>query len=490
MTIWLPDMAGRSGPKYRAIADAIIDGIEAGDLADGAKLPPQRNLAYDLGVTLGTVTRAYQEVERAGFARGQVGRGTFVLPPEDRRDARLARERMWYGDPARTFDPSDLPVDNLSSDPPVLKDGYELAANYPNLAGTTEVIAESMRRVARPDLLGLGLQYHADNGLPHHRAAAVRWMRAFGIEADAADVLVTPGAQSATQTALIALTRPGDTVLAEWLTWPGLKASATPLGLALKGVDMDEFGMRPDAFDAACRRHTPKAAYVLPTLHNPTAGSMPEARRREIVEIARRHEVYLIEDDIYGFLIDAPLPPLHVMAPDRTVYVTGLSKAVAPGLRLGYTVVPDGLMPKFLGAMRTNVLMASSISCEIGTDLIQSGAATAVANRQRDEIRARQELVGRRLGDLGIRAQDTSSHCWMPVPESFADETTFRARLMERGVQVSPGSVFAIDEAMPLNEPHVRLCLGAEGERARLDQALKIISDVARTDLGAATPVV
>ncbi|MEK9673483.1 MAG: hypothetical protein VW268_13445 [Rhodospirillaceae bacterium] len=119
-----------------------------------------------------------------------------------------------------------------------------------------------MRRVAQPDLLTAGMQYHAGSGLLHHRIAGVQWMQSFCIHVDADQVLITPGAQVATQTSLIALTRPGDTILAERLTWPGLRATAAPLGLNLPGVEMDEVGMCSDALEAACRAHKPKAAYI------------------------------------------------------------------------------------------------------------------------------------------------------------------------------------------------------------------------------------
>lgn len=486
----MPDIAGRNGPKYRVIADAIIDAVKGGDLTGGEKLPPQRNLAYDLGVTLGTVTRAYQEVERAGIARGEVGRGTFIVPLDARIAANDMRPTSRFSAQPPTFDPARMPVDNLYSFLDPRKEGFELAANYPHLEGTAEIVADSMRRAARTDFLSVGLQYNADNGMRHHRAASIQWMLQFGIEAAAEDVLLTPGAQAAIQTSLIALTRPGDTILAECLTWPGLKATAAPLGLNLHGVEMDEHGLNPDAFEQACRDHAPKAAYILATLHNPTTGIMPDERRRKIAEIAERYDVYLIEDDVYGFLLDDGPAPLFAHTPRLGVYITSLSKAVAPGLRIGYTVVPDGLMPKFIGAMRTSVLMTSTISAEIATDLIHSGAAATLVDRQRIEIRDRQILVGKRLGNLGLRRHPSSPHCWMPVPNGFQDEHSFRGQLLEMGVSVTPGSVFAIDDALPLDRPHIRICLGAEPDRNRLDTALEIIRDIASRDETATHPVV
>ncbi len=490
MTIWPPELRNARGPKYRAIADAIIEAIGAGALPAGGKLPPQRNLAYDLGVTLGTVTRAYQEVEREGLTKGEVGRGTFVLDEQNRKPKQDRRERLWPQTAPRAFDPEHTPVDMLYSDPRILKGGYELSANYPLLKGAPEMIAESMRRVARPEVMAGCLQYRVDGGLPHHRQAANQWISRFGPSVDPNSILITAGAQSATQTSLISLTRPGDTILAEQLTWPGLKATASPLGLILKGVAMDEFGMRPDEFEKACRVYSPKLAYLLPTLHNPTSGVTPLERRRALVEIAERHDVYLLEDDIYGYLLDDHEAPLYALSPRLGIYITGLSKAVAPGLRIGYAAVPDGLTSRFIGAMRTSVLMASPIAAAMAADLVTTGAADECIKRQQAEIKARQKIVGLRLGNLRIRRHPCSSHCWLPIPKGFEGEQAFRARLLEQGVNVSPGSVFAIDDAMPLTQPHVRLCIGAEQERDRLDHALGVVAEAARRDEGAQPPMV
>ncbi|MEK9673482.1 MAG: aminotransferase class I/II-fold pyridoxal phosphate-dependent enzyme [Rhodospirillaceae bacterium] len=217
---------------------------------------------------------------------------------------------------------------------------------------------------------------------------------------------------------------------------------------------------------------------------------MPNGRRRQIADIADRRSVYLIEDDVYGFLLDEEPAPLFTYTPKHGIYLTSLSKAVASGLRTGFVVVPDGQMAKFISAMRTNVLMASPINVEIAADLINSGAGRELALGQRDEICVRQAMVADRLHGLNLRRHPASSHCWMPVPSCFPDEHAFRARLLEKGVNVMPGSVFAIDDGLPLERPHERLCLGAEPDRNRLDQALEIIYEIARCDETHAHPEV
>lgn len=492
MTIWLPELRGRSGPKYRAIADAIVDAVDQGDLSPGDKLPPQRNLAYDLGVTLGTVTRAYQELERRGLARGEVGRGTFVADAgvakaglAETGDAVAISDAYAPGatelrvEALRRIDMEHTPVDELYGPEVHSRDGFELASNYPLTAGVGPLTARAVARVNHGPIWEAVCRYQARNGLQPHREAGAQWLADLGIKADADDLLIAPGAQVGTLTALMAFTQPGDVILTEALTWPGLKATATPLGLSIQSVAMDEDGIIPDALEKACREQAPRLLYLLPTLHNPTAGVMPEERRRKIAEIARRHGLFIIEDDVYGFLVEDAPPPVRAFAPEITVYVTSLSKAVSPGLRVGYVIVPRGRMNAFVGAMRSSVLMAAPVAVEIASEMIRGGEAAEMVAAQRAEIAVRQEMLAKRLGNLGVRTHPRSLHCWLPVPEAYTGPE-FRTRLLENGVSVTPGNVFVMDDAHRPERHHVRLCLGPEQDRARLERALDIIADLAR----------
>ncbi|MEQ8671480.1 MAG: PLP-dependent aminotransferase family protein [Rhodospirillales bacterium] len=476
MTIWMPELRGRTGPKYQAIVDAIVDAVEMGDLSPGTKLPPQRNLAYDLGVTLGTVTRAYQELERSGLARGEVGRGTFITAPVDRAPAPNLNDNI---DALRnSVNMEHTPVDALYGTDFMGSEGLELASNYPVTSGVGALTERATARVNHEAVWEAVSHYQTHNGLRPHRDAGADWLNGLGVDARAEDILIAPGAQAATQTALMALARPGDLILSEALSWPGLKATAAPLGLRVEGLAMDEHGLIPDAFEQACRDRAPRLLYLLPTLQNPTASVMPEDRRRQIAEIARRHEVFVIEDDVYGFLLDQPLPPLHTVAPDITVYVTSLSKAVSPGLRVGYVLVPQGRMASFVGALRSSTLMASPIAVEIASEMIRGGEAEEMMAKQRREVESRQGDLMRHLGHLSPRTHPRSLHCWLPVPVGFTGPE-FRTRLLERRVSVTPGNAFVMDERNRPDRPHVRICLGAEQDRQRLERALAIIAEVA-----------
>jgi DNA-binding transcriptional MocR family regulator len=450
MTSWLPDLAQQTGPRYVAIADRLAEDIAKGRLKSGDRLPTHRELAWKLGVTVGTVTRAYAEAERRGLIGGEVGRGTFI------------RERG---------------VDTLSTgeaDP----DGFiDLARNFPPGWRDNREIAEILADLSRSNDLGVLLGYAPNLGLDPHREVGAQWLRRSGIEATAAQVAVTNGAQHAMLVALAALTRPGDVVISEQLTFYGLKSLGTHLSLRLHGVEIDAHGLVPAALDAACRQMAPKALYCMPTLHNPTTSSMPEERRREIAAICVRHGVTIVEDDIYGFLIENAPPPLTRFAPDHSILLTSLSKSIAPGMRVGYLRANEILMERVASALRATTWMATPLMGEIAARLIRSGHADRMARQMRDEAKARQLIVRRLLAGAEYDTHEASFHIWLHLPEPWRREE-FTQQVRRRGVGLAPADAFAIGRA-PV--PHaVRVGLAAARDRAQLERALNIIADVLR----------
>lgn len=450
MTSWTPNLERQAGPRYVAIADRLAHDIAAGRLKAGDRLPTHRELAWKLGVTVGTVTRAYAEAERRGLIAGEVGRGTFI------------RERGV----------DTLPAAETSND------GFiDLARNFPPGWRDNREIADILAELSRSNDLGPLLGYAPNLGLPSHREAGAHWLTRSGIDVSATQVAVSNGAQQAMLVSLAALTRPGDVVLSEQLTFYGLKSLGTHLSLRLHGVEIDEHGLVPDALDAACRQTAPKAIYCMPTLHNPTTASMPEARRREIAAICVRHGVTIVEDDIYGFLVDGAPPALASFAPDHSILLTSLSKCVSPGLRVGYLRANDALMERIASGMRATTWMATPLMGEIAARLIRSGLAERMARQIREEAKARQLMVKRILPDADYDSHESSFHIWLKLPEPWRREE-FTQQVRRRGVGLAPADAFAIGRA-PV--PHaVRVGLSAARDRAQLERALGIIADVLR----------
>src|SRR5690606_655063 len=238
-------------------------------------------------------------------------------------------------------------------------------------------------------------------GLPRHRAAGAAWLRELGVEARADDIFVVPGGQTALMTIFLALARAGDTVLTAELTWPGALSVARLTGIRLMPVAIDGQGLLPEAFDRACQTLRPRFVYTMPTLHNPTTATASLERRREIAKIARAHKVLIVEDDAYGFLVEPRNTSYYELLSDQTVYLTSLSKSIAPALRVGYMAAPPRLHKLFRSAVRATTIMVSPILLELAGQMINSGAGVEAARFQTEAARRRQRLAASILGGQG-----------------------------------------------------------------------------------------
>jgi DNA-binding transcriptional MocR family regulator len=440
MTKWRPQLATTERPIYEALANAVGRDISAGRLRPGDRLPPQRELAEQLGVTVPTVTRAYGLAARRGWVGGEVGRGTFVKP-------------LMAADAEGLLDLS------LNVLPP--------HAHLGELGARLEFPRDAARRVS---LLG----YPPHEGRPEHRAAGVSWIARRGVTADAANVVVTSGAQHALAVALSAHLDAGDTVLVEELTYAGLLEAIRLLGLKPVAVAMDADGMRPDVLERLARETGARVVALQPVVHNPTGLSMPAARRRAIAEVVARHALHVVEDDIYGFL--APeTPPLATELASWT-YVTSLSKSVIAGLRIGFVAAPADAIPRVVRALFATSVTTSPLTAELALSLIEDGTADRIVEWKRVEMRARHAMAREILPGLPEPMHPASPHVWWPLPRPWrAGEFVAAAR--GRGILLGASEGFL---GQPGATPRaVRLCLGPPSTRERLREALETLRDLA-----------
>jgi DNA-binding transcriptional MocR family regulator len=232
---------------------------------------------------------------------------------------------------------------------------------------------------------------------------------------------------------------------------------------------MDAHGLRPDAFAAACRARRPKALYCVPTLQNPTTAVMPASRRLEIAAIARDHGVLIVEDDVHGRLLAPPQPPLSTFAPDDSVYVTGTSKVLAPGLRVGFTVAPPALGPRIAAAIRGTTWMAAPLMAEIASRWIQDGTAETILARKRKEAAARYRIAKKALDGFAVQAHPEAYHLWLTLPKPWRAESYVEAA-RRAGVAVTSASAFGVGRTA--SPEAVRLCLGAARDHDELARAV------------------
>jgi len=454
MTHWLPDPASLARPVYRSLAQAITDAIAAGRLRPGDRLPTHRDLAYGLGVSVQTVSRAYEILIQGDVIAGEVGRGTFVrYPPGETR-----------APPYQQLDAGD-PVTDCSMLTPVSGPLHRAAMD----ATLGELIGQMPSEVLFSFRPRQSLQRHAEGALP--------WLRLGGLETRADLVLPTNGATAAMTVALMTAAPPGSTIAAESMTHHTLKALTRYLGLKLAGLPADDQGMMPDALRAACRNRALRVLFLMPSGTNPLNRIMGPARRAELVAIAREHDLAIIENDAWGPLAPDRPPPLAALAPERVFHVASLTKCLLPGLRLGWLVVPEAQVTAAFGRHLTTNWMATALIAEIGTRWIADGTAARLLDWQRDALARRNRQAVQALAGLPLRHQPHSLHVWMPLPESW-DEARFVNSARLRGVAVAPGSAFHTGDD-PAPERGVRICLGGPTESA-LEGALVTLARLAR----------
>ena len=441
MTIAIPKKADRAQPVYREIADAIAREVRAGRLKPGSRLPTQRQLAEQLGVTLTTITRAYLEAQRRGLVTGEVGRGTFVRSPE-------LELRQGGSQESTTI---NLGINTMMPLPYASELADELAAAVPRTAAASI------------------FDYQPHAGSLRSRTAGATWIARTGLAATADRVVVTAGGQHAILIALLALTKPGDEILLEEFTYPSTRDICARLGLHMRKLRLDRHGVPPEALDAACRSGRAKVAYLMPTLHNPTTAVMPEARRREVAAVVRKRGLMVIEDDVYGYLLPDAIPLSHLLPEDQTLYLTSTSKSLAPGMRVGYLRAPASLIEPLSAAIFRSVVNAPPAMAELASRLITDGTAVRIVEWKRKETAARQEIATRVLKGLRCQTHPASPHLWVSLPDPWQAEA-YVAEAKERGVIINAADAFAVDGDTRLQA--VRVCLGPPRSRAVLEDAL------------------
>jgi DNA-binding transcriptional MocR family regulator len=457
MTIWSPRIAGRKGPRYLAIVEALAEDFAAGELRDGSRLPTHRELAERLGVTVGTVSRAYAEAARRGLVSGEVGRGTFVRT---------------FADPEN----DDGLVDLGQNHPPDPSTQPQRAA----------LLAALSTLNARADAARL-LEYPAAGGNVADREAGAAWIGRAGVPASPEGTLVCTGSQHGLTVVLATLLEPGDLLLAESLTYAGLKPVAGLLHLRLRGLPIDADGLRPDALEDACREGGARALYLIPTHHNPTTAIMPEARRREIVAVARAHDLAIVEDDVHGLLPPERPLPIAALAPERTYYLTSTSKTLAPGLRIAYVLAPPAMVPRLTASLRATTWAVAPLTAAVASLWIRDGTADALLEARRREARERQAIALERLGGADLDTKPEAYYVWLRLPERWRGDA-FAAEAKARGVLVTPAEAFAVGREAA---PHaVRLCIGAARTREALARGLDVVAGLLRSEDAAGSAVV
>lgn len=424
----------------------MVSLIRAGALPPGTQLPTVRSLMKQHGVALATASRVYGELEAIGLVVGEVGRGTFV------RDTSLPRGLGLEQNPARS-------------------NAIDLTFNYPSLPGQVELLRTGLRNLAVSGDLDDLLHSAPQGGRRHERQTAARHLRNRDIRVPGEQILIVNGAQQGLAVTVMGLFQPGDILAIDALTYPGMKALAQLHRLDLAPIPPRVgSGLDLERLDALCRRRPVRALYTMPTLHNPLGWVMSEPDRMRLAELAERYDFLIIEDGAYAFLAEPAPKPVFTHAPDRTVYVSGLSKSVASGLRVGFVAAPERLMPALERAIRVSTWNTPSLTVALACQWIDSGIVDTLEDRKRKDARHRQMLARRILRGGSIIAHPTSYYLWLEMPDDLrADRVA--ADLERDGVLVTTAEPFSTTP----NTPHaLRLAIGSLSLDALADALHKV----------------
>ena len=418
--------------RYKHLVDALAAQIRAGSLPPGTRLPTHRKLAAQEGLALVTASRVYAELEAMGLVSGEIGRGTFV------RETSLPRE--------------------LGIDQQVVAAGVvDLNFNYPSLPGQAELLRAGLRQLTASGDLEALLRYQPHGGRQHERATMARHLASRGLSVNADQVMIVSGAQHGLATTVMALLKPGDVVATDALTYPGFKVLAEAHRLELASIPAAGNGPDLDALERLCKRRRVRAIYVMPTLHNPLGWVMGASRRRQLVSIARRHGLLIIEDAAYAFLAEDPPAPLAALAPEITVYVSGLSKSVATGLRVGFVAAPAEWVPRLERAIRATIWNTPGVMTAIACGWLDDGTVTRLESEKRRDATARQAIAADVLAGLRCVRHPASYFVWLPLAEEVRADRLATALMRDR-ISVSTAEPFATSAQVP---HAIRLALGS-----------------------------
>ncbi|PPK04670.1 aminotransferase-like domain-containing protein [Klebsiella pneumoniae] len=418
--------------RYKAVVDRYAQAIRSGQLPAGSRLPTHRTLAAGERLSLATATRVYRELEEMGLVSGETGRGTFVrdlsLPPGHGVDQQV-----------------------------VAADVVDLNFNYPSLPEQGDALREAFRQLAMAGDIDSHLRYQPHAGRLAERDIIARHLTCQHFAPDAENVLIVNGAQHGLAVTVMGLLRPGDVVAVDALTYSGFKVLAALYHLELAAIPCRPEGPDLRALHTLCQQRRVRAVYTMPTLHNPLGWVLNTGQRQALADLARQHDLLIIEDAAYARLVSHPPPPVVSYAPERTVYVTGFSKNIATGLRVGVVISPPRYRPEIERAIRATTWNTPTLISSLICAWIEDGTVARFETQKRQDARQRQQVAREVLCGLPVVSHPDSYFVWLPLGEESRADRLANA-LMERRISVSTAEPFCVSATIP---QALRIALGS-----------------------------
>ncbi|WP_439144098.1 PLP-dependent aminotransferase family protein [Planktotalea sp.] len=455
-TIWLPNIEDFEGPKYKALAEAIRAAISDGTLKVQQKLLPVRDLAWDLKITPGTVARAYTLLTDEGVLEAAVGRGTFVAAPK------LKSESV-----QQTSFVTDVPTiaPSVERRPDVVR---LTSPQLPDV-GQAKLIQQIMGQVAANPRSGV-MHYPNRTTFKPAREAVQQWLNGTPLGAlDEEDIVLSHGGQNGVSLALQSiLTGPAPVILVEELSYPGFRRAAALLRAQVIAIPMDSEGMIPEAVAAIAKTHDVQAICTSPEVHNPTGLFTPVSRREEIVEVARAHDIQIIEDDCYR-MGASRAPSYRMLAPERGWYVSSISKTLTPALRIGFVVAPKPSVPALRRSAEHGFFGLATPLADLAERLLSNADAVECAAKVNAVFSQYVQTCVNHLGAYDVTWHENVPFIWLRLPEGWRASAFCQAAEVVK-VQIRPAEEFAGRDARAQHA--VRIAINAQIDRDHFEAAI------------------
>jgi len=349
----------------------------------------------------------------------------------------------------------------------------DLQLNYPIVQGQEELFTRLLREIVAADATQ-SVELGPRGGSDEHRQAAAGWLSRNGHVVAKARVLFCNGGHHAVMVSLLAVGLTGRRVAVDPVTYGNFKTQAASLGIELLPCEGDEQGMKPGALAQAAESRGLRAVYLMPTVHNPMGTVMPETRRREICEVARRHNLVILDDDAYSFTVADPPPSFAVLAPERGFSVWSFTKPFAPVMKLAFLTFPQQYREELTTMIDLTSGGAPAIFAEMAARLIRSGEMAGLLAAKRDEAARRQTLARAILDGLKVQGYPTSYHLWIELPED-QPASAVAEQLKADGVLVSSSDAYRATSRVKANG--LRIALGGVRKLDTLQEGLQRVRD-------------
>lgn len=431
-------------PIYQQVARHFRLQIESGRMQPGDRLPPTRDLAQQLGIGRISVVNAYAQLQSEGLIAAHPGRGTFV--------------NNGHSPPAQTVPSWPAPgalnmsmreMTRLAQQPGVIAFS---GGTPPEEFLPVEALRHAINLVLDRDGAA-AVAYEESDGYPPLRRAVTEYVTSLGIQCHPDDVLITGGAQQALDLVVQTLLGEGDRLLTGNPTYLGMLDIAHVRRVIPVGVPVDAEGMRIDDLQTAIEDHQPGLIYVAPTFHNPTGTVMPLHRRRQLLRLAARYDIPVLEDAVYHELSyqGEPPPPLKALDEDGIVlHASGFSKILLPGTRTGYIIAEASLRDRLARVKQAADVCTPGLNQRAMHAYLASGALIGHLNRVRVELRARHAAAvaaARRYLPDGARwtAPSGGLYLWVELPDDGPTAAELYPTAIQHGVAYAIGTLFHTD---------------------------------------------